>query len=159
MEALRLDVWLDIACLFRTRSEAQKACKIGRVDVNGQPAKPHREIRPGDEIVISRPMGRKQTVVVRGLADRHIPRAEARELYDDRTPRLDLIRIGGQVNWRGVRVSFFFLIHQDDGCGRSWETAFCAVFQIPVGAFLASTGMAASMPYAAASRSNLAGLI
>jgi hypothetical protein len=25
--------------------------------------------------------------VVRGLADRHIPRAEARELYDDRTPR------------------------------------------------------------------------
>ena len=87
MEALRLDVWLDIACLFRTRSEAQKACKIGRVDVNGQPAKPHREIRLGDEIVISRPMGRKQTVVVRGLADRHIPKAEARELYDDRTPR------------------------------------------------------------------------
>jgi hypothetical protein len=75
------------------------------------------------------------------------------------TDDLDLIRIGGQVNWRGVRVSFFFLIHQDDGCGRSWETAFCAVFQIPVGAFLASTGMAASMPYAAASRSNLAGLI
>ena len=87
MEALRLDVWLDIACLFRTRSEAQKACKIGRVDVNGQPAKPHREIRPGDEIVISRPMGRKQTVVVRGLADRHIPRAEARELYEHRTPK------------------------------------------------------------------------
>ena len=87
MLALRLDVWLDVACLFRTRSEAQKACKIGRVDVNGQPAKPHREIRPGDEIVISRPMGRKQTVVVRELADRHIPRAEARELYEDRTPK------------------------------------------------------------------------
>jgi ribosome-associated heat shock protein Hsp15 len=87
MVALRLDVWLDIACLFRTRSEAQKACKIGRVDVNGQAAKPHREIRPGDEIVISRPMGRKQTVVVRGLADRHMPKADARELYEDRTPK------------------------------------------------------------------------
>jgi ribosome-associated heat shock protein Hsp15 len=87
METLRIDVWLDVACLFRTRSEAQKACKIGRVEVNGQTAKPHREIRPGDEIVISRPMGRKQTVVVRGLADRHIAKAEARELYDDRTPR------------------------------------------------------------------------
>jgi ribosome-associated heat shock protein Hsp15 len=87
MVTLRLDVWLDIACLFRTRSEAQKACKIGRVDVNGQPARPHREIRPGDEIVISRPMGRKQTVVVRGLADRHMPKADARELYDDRTPK------------------------------------------------------------------------
>jgi ribosome-associated heat shock protein Hsp15 len=87
MVTLRLDVWLDIACLFRTRSEAQKACKIGRVDVNGQAARPHREIRPGDEIVISRPMGRKQTVVVRGLADRHMPKADARELYEDRTPK------------------------------------------------------------------------
>ena len=87
METQRLDVWLDIACLFRTRSEAQKACKIGRVDVNGQPAKPHREIKTGDEIVISRPLGRKQTVVVQGLAERHIAKAEARALYEDRTPK------------------------------------------------------------------------
>jgi ribosome-associated heat shock protein Hsp15 len=87
METLRLDVWLDIACLFRTRSEAQKACKMRRIDVNGQPAKPHRELRAGDEIVISRPLGRKQTVVVRGLADRHLAKAEARELYEDRTPK------------------------------------------------------------------------
>lgn len=86
METLRLDLWLDIACLFRTRSEAQKACKMGRIAVNGQPAKPHREIRAGDEVVISRPLGRKQTVSVRGLADTHIPKAEARELYEDRTP-------------------------------------------------------------------------
>jgi hypothetical protein len=39
------------------------------------------------------------------------------------------------------------------------ETAVCAVFQIPVGALLASIGMAASTPYAAAQRSNAAGLI
>ena len=87
METQRLDVWLDIACLFRTRSEAQKACKLGRVEVNGQPAKPHREIRTGDEVVISRPLGRKQTVVVEGLAERHLAKAEARALYDDRTPK------------------------------------------------------------------------
>jgi ribosome-associated heat shock protein Hsp15 len=87
METLRLDVWLDIACLFRTRSEAQKACKIGRIAVNGQPAKPHRELRPGDQVVISRPLGRKQTVIVRGLADKHVAKAEARELYEDRTPQ------------------------------------------------------------------------
>ena len=86
MDALRLDVWLDVACLFRTRSEAQKACRGGKVEVNGQSAKPHRDVRAGDEIVISRPLGRKQTVVVRALADRHIPRAEARGLYEDRTP-------------------------------------------------------------------------
>lgn len=85
-ETLRLDVWLDVACLFKTRSEAQKACKGGKVDVNGHAAKPHREVKPGDEIEISRPLGRKQRIVIRALADRHIPRAEARELYEDLTP-------------------------------------------------------------------------
>jgi len=86
VESVRLDVWLDVACLFRTRSEAQKACKLGKIDVNGQASKPHREVRAGDAIVISRPLGRKQHLVVRGLADRHIAKAEARELYEDVTP-------------------------------------------------------------------------
>lgn len=85
--SLRLDVWLDVACLYKTRSEAQKACKGGKVDVNGQTAKPHREIREGDEIQMSRPLGRRQRVVVRGLADQHIPKADARRLYEDITPQ------------------------------------------------------------------------
>jgi ribosome-associated heat shock protein Hsp15 len=85
-ETLRLDVWLDIACLFKTRSEAQRECKLGRVVVNGAVAKPHRDLRIGDELVITRPAGRKQTLVVRGLADQHIAKAAARELYEDRTP-------------------------------------------------------------------------
>jgi ribosome-associated heat shock protein Hsp15 len=83
---LRLDVWLDVACLFRTRSEAQKACRNGKVAVNGVTAKPHRDVRVGDELRIERPLGRVQTVTVRGLADRHIAKAEARALYDDTTP-------------------------------------------------------------------------
>ena len=83
---VRLDVWLDVACLFKTRSEAQRECKVGRVAVNGVVAKPHRELRVGDELVISRPGGRKQMIVVRGLADRHIAKTAARELYEDRTP-------------------------------------------------------------------------
>ncbi len=83
---MRLDVWLDVACLFRTRSEAQKACKGGKVEVNGQPAKPHRLLRPGEEIRISRPFGRKQTVVAKTLADTHIAKADARALYDDLSP-------------------------------------------------------------------------
>jgi ribosome-associated heat shock protein Hsp15 len=86
VDAVRLDVWLDVACLFRTRSEAQKACKGGKVDVNGQSAKPHREVRAGDEILITRPLGRRQRVVVRGVAERHIARAAARGLYEDLTP-------------------------------------------------------------------------
>jgi ribosome-associated heat shock protein Hsp15 len=83
---VRLDVWLDVACLFRTRSEAQRECKVGRISVNGVVAKPHRDVRVGDELVIARPWGRKQTVVVRGVTDKHLPKADARELYEDRTP-------------------------------------------------------------------------
>lgn len=83
---VRLDVWLDVACLFRTRSEAQKACRNGKVEVNGVVAKPHREVRVGDQLRIGRPLGRTQLVAVAGLAERHIARTEARALYEDRTP-------------------------------------------------------------------------
>jgi len=99
---MRLDLWLDVACLFKTRSEAQKACKGGKVDVNGQATKPHREIKVGEEIEISRPFGRRQTVVVLALAEKHIPKAEARLLYEDRTPKptpeeVELRRMGRLV--------------------------------------------------------------
>ena len=86
-ESVRLDIWLDVACLFRTRSEAQHACKGGKVVVNRQPAKPNRLLRIGDELEIGRPFGRKQQIVVRGLADRHVAKAAARLLYEDRTPQ------------------------------------------------------------------------
>jgi ribosome-associated heat shock protein Hsp15 len=85
-DQVRLDVWLDVACLFKTRSEAQKELKAGRISVNRQTAKPHRLIRVGDEIEIGRPLGRKQRVRVVGLAEQHLPRAEARKLYEDLTP-------------------------------------------------------------------------
>src|SRR5688572_22590496 len=87
MNAVRLDQWLDIACLFKTRSEATKACRLNKVSVNGQAAKPHREVRIGDELEINRPMGRKQLITVLGVADSHIPKADARLLYEDRTPK------------------------------------------------------------------------
>ena len=83
---LRLDIWLDVACLFRTRSEAQRACKGGKVDVNGQRAKPHREIGITDEISMTRSLGRKQQVVVRKLVERNLPKGEAKQLYEDISP-------------------------------------------------------------------------
>jgi len=100
---LRLDLWLDVACLFKTRSEAQKACKGGKVDVNGEAAKPNREVKPGDVVEITRALGRRQRLVVRGTHDQHLPKAEARLLYEDTTPPpspeeqalLDLLRLAG----------------------------------------------------------------
>ena len=86
-DSLRLDVWLDVACLFKTRSEAKRACECGKVEVNGEDAKPHRAVREGDRIRIGRGFGRYQDVVVRILLDQHVKKAEARALYDDVTPR------------------------------------------------------------------------
>ena len=86
-DEVRLDVWLDIACLFKTRSEAKRACEGGKVEVNGDHAKPHRTIREGDRIRITRPFGRHQDVLVRIVLDQHVKKAEARVLYDDVTPK------------------------------------------------------------------------
>jgi ribosome-associated heat shock protein Hsp15 len=86
-DTVRLDVWLDVACLFKTRSEAKRACEGGKVDVNGEHAKPHRVIREGDRIRISRPFGRRQDIIVRIVIDQHVKKAEAKVLFDDVTPK------------------------------------------------------------------------
>jgi ribosome-associated heat shock protein Hsp15 len=85
-DSVRLDIWLDVACLFKTRSQAQRACKLGRVIVNGSRGKAHRAVRPGDEIRIAFPQGVRKIVEVTGIESSHVPRARARELYVDHTP-------------------------------------------------------------------------
>ena len=84
---MRLDVWLDVACLFKTRSEAKRACEGGKVTVNDETAKPNRALREGDRLRITRGHGRAQDIVVRILIDQHVRKAEARALYDDVTPK------------------------------------------------------------------------
>ena len=86
-DSARLDVWLDVACLFKTRSEAKRACEGGKVEVNGERAKPHRLVRDGDEVRISRAFGHHQTVVIRGVIDAHVKKSDARTLYEDLTPK------------------------------------------------------------------------
>jgi ribosome-associated heat shock protein Hsp15 len=87
VDSQRLDVWLDVACLFKTRSEAKRACEGGKVEVNGDSAKPNRAVREGDRVRISRGFGRFQDIIVRILIDQHVKKAEARALYDDVTPK------------------------------------------------------------------------
>ena len=86
VDDVRLDVWLDVACQFKTRSEAQKALTGNKVTAKGQPVKAKRRVRIGDELEISRPLGRTQRVRVLAIADRHVAKAEARTLYEDLTP-------------------------------------------------------------------------
>jgi ribosome-associated heat shock protein Hsp15 len=86
-DTVRLDVWLDVACLFKTRSEAKRACEGGKVEVNGGNAKPNRTLREGDRVRITRGQGRFQDVIVRIVIDQHVRKSEARALYDDTTPK------------------------------------------------------------------------
>jgi|GEM_PF-782013 len=49
--AVRLDVWLWAVRLFKTRSLAAEACRLGRVTrADGEPVKPSRAVRQGDEL-------------------------------------------------------------------------------------------------------------
>jgi ribosome-associated heat shock protein Hsp15 len=82
---VRLDVWLDVACLFPTRSQASAACAGGKVDLNGHASAAHKLVRAGDRLSITFARDRR-TFVVKGLADRHVKRADARALYAETTP-------------------------------------------------------------------------
>ena len=100
---VRLDIFLDVSCLYKTRSEAQRALKAGKIDLNGQPVKPQKPVKAGDVLDLARTMGRRQRVIVIAVTDKHIPKAEARLLYEDVTPPptpaeqelLDLMRLAG----------------------------------------------------------------
>jgi ribosome-associated heat shock protein Hsp15 len=85
-EAVRLDVWLAVACIARTRSQAKELCDGGKVEVDGVRAKAHRMVRPGDRIHLSLASGLRREIVIREVLESHVSRARARELYEDVTP-------------------------------------------------------------------------
>lgn len=80
MDSLRIDKWLWAARFFKTRALASRACDLGRVAFNGTPAKPAREIRPGDTLHIKSESG-EFTVEVLALSAMRGPAAVAQTLY------------------------------------------------------------------------------
>ena len=82
MERVRIDKWLWAARFFKTRSAATEAVAGGRVRVNGDRAKPSREIGVGERVEV-RTSAERWTVDVRALADRRGSAAAARELYEE----------------------------------------------------------------------------
>lgn len=83
--SVRLDKWLQVARAFKTRSQATRACTLGRVQVNGTVAKPHRPLQVGDRVEIDRGEWTRILEVVI-LRDKPIRKADAPELYNDLTP-------------------------------------------------------------------------
>ena len=58
---MRLDKYLKVSRLIKRRTLAKEVAANERILVNGKPAKPSKEIKPGDEITIS--FGNKDVTV------------------------------------------------------------------------------------------------
>ena len=79
---VRLDKWLQVARVFKTRSQATRACAVGRVRVGGAVAKAHRKVSVEDRIEV-RLKGRTRALRVKEIQGRPVPKAQARTLYED----------------------------------------------------------------------------
>jgi len=80
MTSVRIDIWLWAARFFKTRALAKRACELGRIESNGQPAKPAREVRVGDRLRVTTEGGEYQVQVLR-LSVVRGPAPVARGLY------------------------------------------------------------------------------
>ena len=77
---VRLDLWLWAARFFRTRALAKQAIDTGKVEIDGQRAKPSRGVRIGDALVVAR--GEERFVIeVLALGDMRGPASVAQTLY------------------------------------------------------------------------------
>jgi ribosome-associated heat shock protein Hsp15 len=82
MNKLRIDKWLWAARFYKTRSLAAQEINKGRIIVNGQTAKPSREVSPGD-IVTIRKEDPAIVVTVQAISAIRGPAPKARELYKE----------------------------------------------------------------------------
>ena len=79
---MRIDKWLWAARFFKTRSIATAEVEGGHVEINGERAKPSKQLRVGDELRI-RVNQFTHVVHIRELSERRGPAAEARRLYEE----------------------------------------------------------------------------
>jgi ribosome-associated heat shock protein Hsp15 len=80
MTSVRIDKWLWAARFFKTRAMAARACQLGRIQINGQPAKPARDVRIGDMLRVTNDGGDFQVEVLL-LSEIRGPAAVAQTLY------------------------------------------------------------------------------
>ena len=81
-ESVRLDLWLWAARFYKTRSLARQAVETGKVEVDGQRAKPARAVR-GGEVLKTERSGEIFEATVLGLSDTRGPASVAQTLYSE----------------------------------------------------------------------------
>jgi ribosome-associated heat shock protein Hsp15 len=89
MASVRMDKWLWAARFFKTRALAARACELGRIQSNGQPAKPAREVRIGDRLRVTNDGGDFQVEVLL-LSEVRGPASVAQTLYSETEASRDL---------------------------------------------------------------------
>ncbi len=80
MTSVRIDKWLWAARFFKTRALAARACELGRIQSNAQPAKPAREVHIGNMLRITNDGGDFEVEVLL-LSDVRGPASVAQTLY------------------------------------------------------------------------------
>lgn len=80
MTSVRMDKWLWAARFFKTRALAARACELGRIQSNGQPAKAAREVRIGDMLRVTNDGGDFQVEVLL-VSEVRGPSSVAQTLY------------------------------------------------------------------------------
>jgi ribosome-associated heat shock protein Hsp15 len=89
MNSMRIDKWLWAARFYKTRSLATDEINKGRVQVNGQVAKPARDVKPQDEVIL-RQGDMIRTVRVLGLSPMRGAAPVAQALYQETPESLAL---------------------------------------------------------------------
>ena len=80
IQTVRMDKWLWAARFFKTRAIASRACDLGRIESNGQPAKPARDVKVGDMLQVKNDSGDYQIEVL-ALSEMRGPAPVAQTLY------------------------------------------------------------------------------
>lgn len=101
MEA-RIDKWLWAARLYKTRSLAAEACKNNRIQINGVPAKPSRNVKDGDEVSVRKPPVTYTFRVLQAI-ERRVGAKLIPEILENITPPeqyelLEMSRISGFID-------------------------------------------------------------
>jgi ribosome-associated heat shock protein Hsp15 len=81
-DRVRVDKWLWAARFFKTRSLATEAVAGGKVEINGERAKPAKPLKPGDEVRL-RLGPYEHVLIVRALGERRGSASVALTLYEE----------------------------------------------------------------------------
>ncbi len=84
---MRIDKWLKMARIFKSREEAARACDLGRVKLNGYEAKSSKVVKVGDEVVV-KVENLYRTLTIKELPTRGLSAKDAKLVYDEKTPDL-----------------------------------------------------------------------